>query len=101
MTAPKPKVRVTRYEISCLPREHVSARSYTIYVKQTSGGQWIATDNRRCLNRAGAWVVDPSGAAVRHDEQTALRLAKAAAPLMTVNGRTVADALARAGASRA
>jgi hypothetical protein len=96
VTIPEPEVRTTRYEVSCLPPGHVSARSYTIYVKQTSDGQWIATDNRRCLNRAGEWVVDPSGVHVRHDEQTALRLAKAAAPLMTVDGWTVADALARA-----
>lgn len=95
MTIPEPEVRVTRYEVSCIPRDDVNARSFTVYVKQTSDGLWIATDNQRCLNAAGEWVVDRSGLYVRHDEQTALRLANAAAPGMTVNGWTVADALAQ------
>jgi hypothetical protein len=34
VTIPEPEVRTTRYEVSCLPPGHVSARSYTIYVKQ-------------------------------------------------------------------
>lgn len=95
MTTPKPEVRVTRYAVSCLPPDDVNARSFTIHVKQTTGGLWIATDNQRCLNSAGEWVVDRSGLYVRHDKETALRLAEAAAPRMTVNGCTVADVLAK------
>lgn len=101
MTIPKPEVRVTRYEVSCIPRDDVNARSFTVYVKQTSDGLWIATDNHRCLNAAGEWVVDRSGLYVRHDKETALRLAEAAAPEMTAYGLTVADALARAEATDA
>jgi hypothetical protein len=96
VTIPEPEERVTRYEVSCIPRDDINATLFTVYVKQTGDGLWIATDNKRCLNAAGEWVVDRSGLYVRHDKETALRLAKAAAPGMTVNGWTVADALTRA-----
>jgi hypothetical protein len=98
---PQPEVRVTRYEVSCLPRDHVNGRALTVYVKQATNGLWIATDNKRCLNAAGEWVVDRYGLHVSHDEETALRLAKAAAPSMAAYGHTVADALARAEATDA
>jgi hypothetical protein len=95
VTIPEPEVRVTRYEVSCIPRDDINATLFTVYVKQTGDGLWIATDNKRCLNAVGEWVVDRSGRYVSHDKDTALRLARAAAPGMTAYGHTVADALAQ------
>jgi hypothetical protein len=87
-------VRVTRYEVSCVPRDNINARGYVITVDHKRDDLWAAGDGVHCLNEAGEWVVDPSGVYNRHDEKTALRLARQAAPSMTCMGYTVADALA-------
>lgn len=103
----EPTVRATRYTVSLLPEGDINANLYEITVEER--GQldgttlWAACRMGRCLNRRGRWdyEMQPSSrtdrwiAGHRFDFDTALRLAKKAAPPITVNGWTVADALNR------
>lgn len=99
---PKPTVKATHYEVSCLPEENVNARHFTLRVEYRGRDRWAVTDGHDCLSKDGTWSYEsiPSNreddwlAAHRFDLDTALRLAKEAAPKVTVNGYTVADALA-------
>ncbi|MEU6709936.1 hypothetical protein ABZ897_00540 [Nonomuraea sp. NPDC046802] len=91
---PAVEVRVSAYQVCCVPRDNINSRYFTIHVKEVRPGAWIATDGFGCLTSTGEWVDDPSGLHHRHDEQTALRLARTAAPHVVVNGYTVADVLA-------
>jgi hypothetical protein len=100
---PEPTIRPTRYTVSVLPEDHVDASSFTLWVERDRYG-WGVNDGRSSLGADGQW--DRGGVSVygrddawiathRFDEQTALRLAREAAPHVTVNGHTVAEALAR------
>lgn len=100
---PEPEVRITRYEVSCLPEGDINARGFTLTVEYRGRGLWAVLDGLWCLGTDGEWDYEmrPSEredgwlATHRFDIETALRLAKEAAPDMTVNGHTVADALSR------
>lgn len=102
-------VRPTRYEVSCIPEDNVNARHFTLKVEYRGRGLWAVTDGVDCLSESGEWSYEriPSNredewlAAHRFDLDTALRLAKEAAPKMTVNGHTVAHVLARHEAKKA
>ncbi|MGW4422570.1 hypothetical protein [Streptosporangium sp. NPDC004631] len=97
---PEPGVRVTRYEVSCLPEEHREYKNYKIAVERHRDGRWSAHDGYMQLTAAGAWV-EPRGLEHLHDGETALRLAREAAPHMTTfNGHTVAEALSEGGDPR-
>ena len=124
---PEPIVQRTEYWVSCLPEDDINASAFTLVVRYRGGGRWAvgrgSTSDVPCMNAAGEWSygvewedegVEPSTDeefasynrardewmdAHRFDEETALRLAKQHAPQMTVNGWTVADALARREAS--
>lgn len=98
---PEPEVRVTRYEVSCLPEGDINADPYTLTVEYRGRGLWAVMDgpfayNADCVkdyeprssSREDDWL-----ATHRFDLDTALALAKRTAPLMTCNGHTVADAL--------
>jgi hypothetical protein len=108
VTAPTPTVRPVAYEVSCLPEDDVNARHFTLKVEYRGEGRWAVTDGFGCLGADGAWTYEPSPssreddwlATHRFDLDTALKLAKEAAPHVTVNGWTVADALARAEAAK-
>lgn len=100
MNVPEPSVRVVAYEVSCVPRDDVNARPFTITVRHVRDDLWIATDGFFCLNEDGVWVQDPSGVYNRHNEQTAMRLAVEAAPRMNTLGWTVSDALAARSSAR-
>ncbi|MEU4410709.1 hypothetical protein AB0F88_39915 [Streptosporangium sp. NPDC023963] len=90
---PEPEVRVTRYEVSCLPLGHPEYKNFKVIVERHRDGRWSASDGLLALTSGGAWVIDPSCVAHRHSEEFALQLARAAAPHVTCNGHTVADAL--------
>lgn len=102
----EPTVRVTRYEVSCVSPGNINAPHFTITVewRGTVDGadRWAVCHFKQCLGVDGEWSWEPSPSnrdddwktAHRFDLDTALRLAKEAAPKMTVNGRTAADALA-------
>lgn len=100
---PEPVVRVTRYEVSCLPEDHELRHAMTVNV------EYRGRDRYAVLNRLGDalgvdgewdWEPRPSErnddwvATHRFDLDTALKLAKAAASKLTVRGRTAADFLA-------
>jgi hypothetical protein len=98
-----PEVRVTRYEVSCLPPDNTNARYFTITVEWRGGDRWAVCRLGECLGIGGDWDYEsmPSNrtdswlAAHRFDLETALRFAKVHAPRLTANGRTVADVLAK------
>lgn len=125
MTAdlPEPTVRVTRYEVSCLPEElsDAYAGNFTITVEYRGEGLWgVFHGEHRKLGADGTWswgyrwqggdrepVTDEERddyergrqewlRAHRFDEETALRLAREAAPHIKLRHFTVADALSRA-----
>ena len=98
-----PTVRPTRYEVTSLPESHDELGSFTITVEYRGRDRWaVLRRGRWCLSTTGEWDFEsiPSEredewlAAHRFDLDTALRLAHEHAPTMTVNGYTVADALA-------
>lgn len=120
---PEPTVRVTRYEVSCLPEDlsDAWAGNFTVTVEYRGEGLWsVSQGEHRKLGADGTWswgyrwqegtrepVTDEERddyergrgewlAAHRFDEETALRLAREAAPLLKIRDFTVADALAEA-----
>lgn len=98
---PAAAVRVTRYEVCCLPPDHIEAPHFTITVEWRGGDLWAVCRFKECLGTDGVWDWEPSPSnrtdewknAHRFDLDSALALAKDAAPEMTVNGYTVADVL--------
>ncbi|OPC83038.1 hypothetical protein B4N89_20715 [Embleya scabrispora] len=104
MTEPRIHVRPTRYQVCALPEGDINEPSYTIDVEYRGRDLWAVTRHSRCLGRDGTWDYEmrPSEREDdwlrehRFDLDTALELARAAAPHVTVNGHTVAEALAQA-----
>lgn len=93
MSTPEPIVTATRYSVSCLPISHRDRGHFEIHVQRRRDGRWSVGDFFDYF--------DPDGK--RHEEawpmseDDAFELAKRLAPQMAVNGRTVADVLARRG----
>jgi hypothetical protein len=101
---PEPSVLATRFEVSLLPEGNINRRHFTLYVEWRGGDTWaVTTGFHECLGSDGAWSYEslPSErtdewiAAHRFDLETALKLAQKAAPGVTVNGWTAAQAYAR------
>lgn len=103
MTTHEPTVRPVRYTVTCVPGDDIDASVYGIDVEYRGEGRWAVTRRRCCLGADGEWDYEPIPsarddgwlAAHRFDRDTALRLAREAAPHVTYRGRTVADALRR------
>ncbi len=102
-TVPEATATPVEYAVSCLPVDHPAARYLTIKVAYRGLGLWAVTRDHECLNSAGEWDYEPS-ASGREDDwlaghrfalDEALRLAREAAPHLSVNGRGIADVLAR------
>jgi hypothetical protein len=99
-TLPAASVQPTAYRVSLLSEGDVNFKFYVLTVEYCQEGQWAVTNGDSCLGADGTWAdgVVPYGrgaawlTAHRFDLDTALRLAQAAAPHVTVNGRTAADA---------
>lgn len=98
---PEATVRVTRYEVSCLPPDHPEHRRFRLTVEIQDRYGWTVHDGYSCYavdgtpadglsvyERTDEWI-----AAHRFDRDTALDLAKREAPKLTVNGWTVNQAL--------
>ncbi|MFI9344973.1 hypothetical protein ACIG0D_27460 [Streptomyces sp. NPDC052773] len=100
---PEPTVQATRYEVSLLPEGDINRLSFTINVEYRGGDRWAVVRHRQCMNAQGEWSWEsvPSEredewlAEHRFDLDTALRLAKQAAPHVVVNGHTAAEAYRR------
>ncbi len=119
MTLPEPEVRIIRYEVSCLPRDHEDASIFTVVVENVGNAdQWavkhgtstIAADLTRSWGRpwlngkepetdeeieADEKAHDEWMAGRRFDHDTALRIAGEYAPQIRYRDYTVADALSR------
>lgn len=104
-----PTVRVTQYEVNAYPGDDINASLYAITVEYRGLGRWAACRSRQCLGKRGqwSWESNPSSRtdrwlkAYRHDLDTALALAKKAAPKVVVNGMTPAQCWEWAEARRA
>lgn len=102
---PEPTVRTTGYTVSCIPEGSVDAHVFEIQVEYAGRGRWAVRRLADCLDVDGEWDYEmrPSeredGWLDQHrfDLDTALKLAKEAAPKITVNGWTVGAVLARMG----
>jgi hypothetical protein len=116
---PAPHVQATRYTVNCMPEGlGPGGHVFEITVEYRGNGRWTVVRHRQELDADGAWsykpgwpdgqeptddagwdayyaAVDAWTAAHRHDRDTALRLAREAAPHVTVMGAPPADALAR------
>lgn len=111
MSAPEPIVQATRYTVNCLPEDSSpDAHVFELVVEYRGKDTWAVTRHHRSLGRDGTWSYGPAIDAEhegyeaarqewlgehRFDLDEAIELAKAAAPLVTVNGLTPAAALAR------
>ncbi len=91
------KITPTRYSVSMLPIDHREHGHFEITVEWRGDGRWAVMHMGYCLGTDGDWEYEsiPSErrdewlATHRFDLDTALRLAKEAAPKVTVNGWTV------------
>lgn len=98
---PEAVARPTRYTVNCLPEDDYDSHIFAITVEYRGRDRWAVLRHGQCLGTDGAWDYEstPSNredewlATHRFDLDTALKLAKGAAPLVTVNGFTVTDAL--------
>jgi hypothetical protein len=102
-----PIVQATRYTVNCLPEDGIDSHVFEITVEYRGADRWAVKRHSQCLAADGTWDYEmrPSERedewldAHRFDLDTALHLAKEAAPKVTVNGITVTEALRRANAA--
>ena len=117
----KPIVQPTKYIVTCLPEDpdDLGSHVFGLSVEYRGAGRWgVFRGSHCCLGADGTWswgYRGPDGdrepetdaecdaynrgqdawlAEHRFDVETALRLAREAAPLVTVNGITVEQAIA-------
>lgn len=98
----EPFVKATCYRVCSLPEDNINHRYFVLHVEYRRDGQWVVCQQgnlKLCYGKDGSWewesgVTDEWIAKYRHDFDTAIRLAKEAAPQVTVNGRTAAEVLA-------
>ncbi|WP_250029922.1 hypothetical protein [Paractinoplanes maris] len=94
---------ITEHTICALPEGDINYQHYAITASYRGDGRWAVRSGPFCFGADGEWDYEPSPSSRtdewldthRFDEQAALRLAEEQAPLMTCNGISVAEALAR------
>jgi hypothetical protein len=116
---PEPRVQAVKYLVNCLPEDDSDGHAFALTVEYRGEGRWGVFRSPACCLGADdtwSWGYSWEGGdrepateeewdsynrgryawldAHRFDEATALRLAREQAPKVTVNGFTVADALA-------
>ena len=103
---PMPTVRVTRYEVSCLPPDHCYAADFTITVECDEYGRWMVRRGAHVLSSGATWAPEP-GPFERttewerthlFSEEQAVRLARIVVPNLRAGDRT-ADAVLTGGGS--
>lgn len=96
----QPTVRITRYEVNAYPDlDSINASMFSITVENRGNDRWAVCWHGRCLGKRGQWDYEPTPSsrtdrwknAYRHDLDTALKLAKKAAPNLRTNGVTPAE----------
>lgn len=108
MSEPKVYERVTEVTVCAVPEDNITHHSYAITVAWRGDETYAVTHYRRCLGTDGEWDFEPSPgsrtdkwiATHRFAYDTALRLARAAAPGVTVNGWSAAQIVADIEASK-
>lgn len=86
-------VRPEEYTVTAVPDDaSPDAHVWALTVRHRGGDRWAVQHSGFCLGADGSWARDVKQ---EFDLETALRLARQEAPNVTVNGRTVADVLAR------
>lgn len=99
---PEPAVQAVEYTVNCIPEGDINAHGFEIRVQYRGAGRYaVIRHGDMCLGADGIWDFgvkeydrgDDWLNAHRFNLDTALKLAKEQAPLVTVNGYTVADAL--------
>ena len=99
---PEATVQASDYSVSCLPEDDINSIVFQIRVQYRGEGRYaVIRGGDMCLGADGTWDFgvkeydrgDDWLNAHRFDLETALRLAKEQARLVTVNGHTVSDAL--------
>lgn len=101
---PLPTVRVTRYEVSCLPPDHHHAADFTVTVECDEQGRWMVRRGAQVLSQEGVWVPEPGPfertreweQAHLFTEAEAVRLARVAVPNLRAGDRTADAVLAGA-----
>ncbi|QKW31456.1 hypothetical protein HUT11_35425 (plasmid) [Streptomyces seoulensis] len=101
-TAPAANIKAVEYTINCLPDDDLDSHLFEIRVQYRGAGRYAVIRNGSCLGIDGTWdqgikEYDRGQKWLdnhRFDLYTALCLAQEQAPLVTVNGHTVTDALA-------
>jgi hypothetical protein len=102
-TVPPATVQAVEYTVNCVPEDDINSFSFQIRVQYRGNGRYaVIRGGDMCLGADGTWDFgvkeydrgDDWLNAHRFDLDTALNLAKQQAPLVTVNGHTVTDALA-------
>ncbi|WP_093803942.1 hypothetical protein [Streptomyces sp. Wb2n-11] len=100
---PKPTVKAVEYTVNCVPDDGIDGNLFEIRVQYRGAERYAVTRHgQQCLGADGTWdqgVKEYDRGldwlnAHRFDLDTALEMAKQAAPFVTVNGFTVADAIA-------
>lgn len=91
---PRAVARATRYTVTCIPPDSApDAHVWALYVEEKRDGSWVVTDGFGWMDGELTFQDRPYPACC-HDFDTAMRLAKEAAPKVVINGRTVVEALA-------
>jgi hypothetical protein len=101
---PEARARCTKWVVNCLPEDDINAPAFELQVAYRGRGLWAVLRHGACLSNTGEWDwehipserADEWLATHRFDFNTALDLAKEAAPKVIVNGHTVTEALADA-----
>jgi hypothetical protein len=99
----EPYAIATRYTVNLLPETDPHGHVFELTVDYRGHGQWAVLRHGWCLGHDGSWDYElrPSERedewidTHRFDLNTALQLAKEAAPGVNVNGLTAAQALVR------
>jgi len=99
----EPTVQITAYTVSCFPLDDIDGNSWDLRVEYCGRGRWaVRWLGQQCADAGGNFEWEPSNSS-RTDEfldahrfslDEALRIAKAAAPGVILNGMTPADAIA-------
>lgn len=101
-TTPEATVMAVEYTVNCVPEDDLDSFCFEVPVQYRGNGRYaVIQHSHSCLGADGTWDQgveeydrgDDWLDAHRFDLDTALRLAKEAAPHVTVNGYTVAHAL--------
>lgn len=95
----KTKPIATQFTVCPIDLDHPMHGTYAITVEYRGRGRWAVLRGRRCLGADGVWDWEliPSDRdnswleTHRFDLETALGMAEAAAPGITVNGHTAAE----------